>query len=219
MAGLPRPCSATRRMPTTPRRWRNWSGSAYREAQVKEWAAHLIRRLVGARAQMVGISIDLSDQIRSTFKSFGLRAGGGAGGMDETPVPTRRHHSGPIQPPIIILPIATGHSDWPAIRHRTSRIARDKGANALHLSCHAFRCIIRTSFLGRIRSMPELLSASPITAVRVAMLVPEAQGPTVARRLDKRMSQISSPRAVQSALHRKIGRQRTAPAGAVAAWP
>ena len=38
----------------------------YREARVKGWAAHLIRRLVGARAQMVGISIDLSNQIRST---------------------------------------------------------------------------------------------------------------------------------------------------------
>ena len=38
----------------------------YREARGKGWAAPLIRRLVGARAQMVGISIDLSNQIRST---------------------------------------------------------------------------------------------------------------------------------------------------------
>ena len=55
---------------------------------MKGWAAHLIRRLVGARAQMVGISIDLSNQIRSTLKTFGLRASGGAGRSFEAKVRT-----------------------------------------------------------------------------------------------------------------------------------
>jgi transposase len=58
----------------------------YREARVKGWAAHLIRRLVGARAQMVGISIDLPNQVRSTLKTFGLRARGGAGRAFEAKV-------------------------------------------------------------------------------------------------------------------------------------
>jgi hypothetical protein len=60
----------------------------YREARVKGWAAPLIRRLVGARARMVGISIDLSNQIRSTLKTFGLRASGGAGRAFEAKIHT-----------------------------------------------------------------------------------------------------------------------------------
>jgi len=51
----------------------------YREARVKSFAAHAVRHLVGARAQLMGVSIDLSNQIRSTLKTFGLMAGKGAG--------------------------------------------------------------------------------------------------------------------------------------------
>lgn len=58
----------------------------YREARVKGWAAHVIRRLVGARSQLVGISIDLSNQIRSTLKTFGLRANGSTGRAFEAKV-------------------------------------------------------------------------------------------------------------------------------------
>jgi transposase len=58
----------------------------YRVARVKGWAAHAMRRLVGARSQLVGISIDLSNQIRSTLKTFGLRATGGAGRVFEAKV-------------------------------------------------------------------------------------------------------------------------------------
>lgn len=50
---------------------------------MKGWPAHLVRHLVGARAQLVGISIDLSNQIRSLPKTFGLRVGGGAGRVFE----------------------------------------------------------------------------------------------------------------------------------------
>jgi transposase len=55
----------------------------YREARVKGWAAHAVRHLVGARAQLVGISIDLSNQIRSVPRTFGLRVTGRAGGAFE----------------------------------------------------------------------------------------------------------------------------------------
>lgn len=51
----------------------------YREARVKSYAAHAARHLVGARAQLMGVAIDLSNQIRSTLKTFGLMAGRGAG--------------------------------------------------------------------------------------------------------------------------------------------
>jgi transposase len=51
----------------------------YREARVKSFAAHAVRHLVGARAQLKGVSVDLSNQIRSILKTFGLMAGKGAG--------------------------------------------------------------------------------------------------------------------------------------------
>ncbi len=58
----------------------------YREARVKGWAAHAVRHLVNARAQLVGVSTDLSNQIRSVLKTFGLRARGRAGGAFEAKV-------------------------------------------------------------------------------------------------------------------------------------
>src|SRR3954465_10638382 len=48
-----------------------------REARVKRFAAHATRHLVGARAQLMGVSVDLSSQIGSTLKTFGLMAGKG----------------------------------------------------------------------------------------------------------------------------------------------
>src|ERR671917_112571 len=51
----------------------------YREARVKSFKAHAVRHLVGARAQLKGVSVDLSNQIRSILKTFGLMAGKGAG--------------------------------------------------------------------------------------------------------------------------------------------
>ena len=38
-----------------------------------------MRHLVGARAQLKGVSVDLSNQIRSILKTFGLMPGKGAG--------------------------------------------------------------------------------------------------------------------------------------------
>src|SRR5688500_5668013 len=51
----------------------------YWEARVKSFAPHTVRHLVGARAQLKGVSVDLSNQIRSILKTFGLMAGTGAG--------------------------------------------------------------------------------------------------------------------------------------------
>ncbi len=58
----------------------------YREARVKSWAAHAGRHLVGARAQLVGMATDLSNQIRSLLRTFGLRITGRAGGTFEAKV-------------------------------------------------------------------------------------------------------------------------------------
>jgi transposase len=46
---------------------------------MKSFAAHAVRHLVRAQAQLMGVSIDLSNQIRSGLKIFGLVAGKGEG--------------------------------------------------------------------------------------------------------------------------------------------
>ena len=51
----------------------------YREARIKSYAAHAVRHLVCARAQLMGVAVQPSNQIRSTLKTFGLMAGRGAG--------------------------------------------------------------------------------------------------------------------------------------------
>jgi transposase len=91
----------------------------YREGRVKGWAAHLIRRLVGARAQMVGISIDLSNQIRSTLKTFGLRASGGAGRAFEVQV--RAALEGRPDVASVVEPLLAA---WRAIRDQVAALHR-----------------------------------------------------------------------------------------------
>jgi transposase len=91
----------------------------YREARVKGWAAHLIRRLVGARAQMVGISIDLSNQIRSTLETFGLRASGGAGRAFEAKV--RAALEGRPEVADVVEPLLAA---WRAVRDQVAALDR-----------------------------------------------------------------------------------------------
>jgi transposase len=56
---------------------------------VRGWAAHATRHLIGARAQLVGMATDLSNQIRSLPRTFGLRGTGRAGGAFEARVRAR----------------------------------------------------------------------------------------------------------------------------------
>jgi transposase len=47
----------------------------YRQVQVKGTDAHLVRTLLGARAQLVAMQRDLSNQVRGVLKTFGLVVG------------------------------------------------------------------------------------------------------------------------------------------------
>src|SRR3954466_11496037 len=51
----------------------------FREVRGKSWAAMPLRTLVGRRAQLIGISSDLSNQIRGIMRTFGrvVPKGGG----------------------------------------------------------------------------------------------------------------------------------------------
>jgi transposase len=91
----------------------------YREARVKGWAAHAMRRLVGGRSQLVGISIDLSNQVRSTLKTFGLRATGGAGRVFEAKV--RAALEGRPEVADVVEPLLTA---WRAVRDQVAALDR-----------------------------------------------------------------------------------------------
>ena len=58
----------------------------YREVRVKHFDSMLTRTLVGARAQMIKISTELSNQIRGLMKTFGLIVPKGAGRVFEANV-------------------------------------------------------------------------------------------------------------------------------------
>jgi transposase len=126
----------------------------YREARVKGWAAHAMRRLVGARAQLVGISIDLSNQIRSTLKTFGLRAAGGAGGVFETRVHTalegRPEVAGVVEPLLVA---------WRAIRDQIAVLDRKLMASVkadptcrLLMTCPGVGVVVAASFKAAIEA-------------------------------------------------------------------
>ena len=91
----------------------------YREARVKGWAAHAVRHLVNARAQLVGVSTDLSNQIRSVLKTFGLRAAGSAGRAFEAKV--REQIEGRPEVAGVVEPLLAA---WRAVRDQVAALDR-----------------------------------------------------------------------------------------------
>jgi transposase len=91
----------------------------YREARVKGWAAHAVRHLIGARAQLVGISTDLSNRLRGVLRTFGLRVTGRAGGAFEAKV--RGQVEGrPEMAAVAEPPLAA----WRAVREQVAALDR-----------------------------------------------------------------------------------------------
>jgi transposase len=126
----------------------------YREARVKGWAAHAMRRLVGARSQLVGISIDLSNQIRSTLKTFGLRASGGAGRVFEAKV--RSALEGRPEVANVVEPLL---SAWRAIRDQIAVLDRKLIAAVktdptcrLLMTCPGVGVVVAASFSAAIEA-------------------------------------------------------------------
>lgn len=126
----------------------------YREARVKGFAAHAVRHLVGARAQLMGVSIDLSNQIRSTLKTFGLMAGKGAGRVFELKV--RDLLVGRASLAGIIEPLLTA---WQAVRaqiavldRRLIALAKADPVCRLLMTCPGVGVIVATSFAAAIEA-------------------------------------------------------------------
>ncbi|BDL41778.1 IS110 family transposase [Methylorubrum sp. GM97] len=126
----------------------------YREARVKSYAAHAVCHLVGARAQRMGVAIDLSNQIRSTLKTFGLMAGKGAGRAFENRV-TELIEARPTIAAIVEPLLAA----WRAVRgqigvldRRPIALAKGDATCGLLMTCPGVGVIVATSFAAAIEA-------------------------------------------------------------------
>jgi transposase len=126
----------------------------YREARVKSFAAHAVRHLVGARAQLKGVSVDLSNQIRSILKTFGLMAGKGAG--RSFAIRVRELLKGRPSLAAIVDPLLAA---WDAVREqiavldrRLIRLAKGDPTCRLLMTCPGVGVIVATSFAASIEA-------------------------------------------------------------------
>jgi transposase len=125
----------------------------YREARVKGWAAHVIRHLVGARAQLVGISADLSNQIRSALRTFGLRVDGGAGRVFEAKV------RGLVEGKPVASVVEPLLAAWRAVRDQVAALdrklietARGDATCRLLMTCPGVGVVVAASFSAAVEA-------------------------------------------------------------------
>jgi transposase len=97
----------------------------YREVRVKSRGAMLARALVGARSQLLGMSTELSNEIRGIMKTFGLVVPKGAGLTFERNV--RRLLDGEEAIATVVSPVLDA---WRAVRGRTAELDRQLVASA-----------------------------------------------------------------------------------------
>ena len=97
----------------------------YREVRVKSWNAMFVRNLLGARAQLVAIATDLTNQIRGILKTFGLTLGKGGGRVFEAAVRRRVAEWPGLER--IVLPLLEA---WRVVRARAAALDRDVRAVA-----------------------------------------------------------------------------------------
>ena len=103
----------------------------FREVRVKSWAAMQVRTLVGGRAQLIGISSDLSNQIRGLMRTFGLVVPAGGGRIFEANV--RALLEGQAALAGSILPLLEA---WRALKRRRSTGSSWRWrARARHVGC------------------------------------------------------------------------------------
>ena len=126
----------------------------YREARVKSFAAHAVRHLLGARAQLKGMSVDLSNQIRSILKTFGLMAGKGAGHTFAIRVQELLEERPSLA--AIVHPLLAA---WQAVREqiavldrRLIRLAKGDPTCRLLMTCPGVGVIVATSFAAAIEA-------------------------------------------------------------------
>lgn len=97
----------------------------FREVRVKGYDSMRIRTLVAARAKLVRMTTDLSNQIRGLLKTFGLVVPSAKGGTFEAHV--RRLLAGEDALATIILPVLEA---WRTMRSRAAELSRQLIAGA-----------------------------------------------------------------------------------------
>ena len=98
----------------------------YREVRVKSWNAMFVRNLLGARAQLIAIATDLTNQIRGVLTTFGLILGKGGGHVFETAVRRRVAERPGLER--LVLPLLEA---WRVVRARRRSIARSERSPAV----------------------------------------------------------------------------------------
>ncbi|UCI22535.1 IS110 family transposase [Mesorhizobium sp. B2-1-8] len=91
----------------------------YREVRVKGFDSMLTRTLVGARARLVRMTTELSNQIRGLMKTFGIIVPAGKGNMFERHVQRLLADQEQLAP--VILPLLKA---WCSLRMRAADLAR-----------------------------------------------------------------------------------------------
>ena len=138
----------------------------YREARVKSFSAHAMRHWVGARAQLMGVAIDLSNQVRSTLKTFGLMAGKGAGRSFEIRVLDLISERPSIA--AIVEPLLAA---WRAVRMQISvldrrliALAKGDATCRLLMTCPGVGVIVATSYAAAIEAPEHFRRSSSVGA-------------------------------------------------------
>jgi transposase len=91
----------------------------YREVRVKSREAMLVKALIGARSQLLGMATDLSNQIRGLMKTFGLVVPKGKGGVFDRNV--RALLTGAEAVAAIVMPLLRA---WRTARAQTVELDR-----------------------------------------------------------------------------------------------
>jgi transposase len=118
----------------------------FREVRVKSWAAMQVRTLIGARAQLIGISTDLSNQIRGIMRTFGLVVPKGGGRIFEANVRTLLE--GQEGPADSVLPLLEA---WRAVR--TQATALDRQLVAVTRRSPACRLLMTIPGIGAVTAL------------------------------------------------------------------
>jgi transposase len=113
-----------------------------------------VRHLVNARAQLVGVSTDLSNQIRSVLETFGLRARGRAGGAFEAKVreqiADRPEVAGVVEPLLAV---------WRTVRDQVAGLdrkliaaAKEDATCRLLMTCPGVGAVVASSFSAAVEA-------------------------------------------------------------------
>jgi len=113
---------------------------------VKSWEAMGVRALIGGRAQLIGISTQLSNQIRGVIKTFGLVVPKGGGRIFETNVRALLEGQGALAG--IVLPLL---ETWRAVRVQAARL--DRQLMAVVRASAACRLIMTAPGVGAVAAL------------------------------------------------------------------